>query len=214
MTTAELPTAAATHHERLTEASAATAAARAPIDAHAELAARVSELKFQAASGDLTDEGAVELLQLSERHRLGEVTATRRLRALDDALAAEVKVALSVLADLAANVDVLVADAATAADALSGVLVDAAAQAVRGDTSAGHERDTGRCMVEQFFPAVWPAALLADRIRTASNTSWGTGHVATEAALIVQSFDSNAKAIRDGIDGLRAVYKAAVKAFG
>ena len=202
------------HRQALADAATVTAAARAQVDAHEALAAEVCALKLAAENGELDELQAVDLIAKAEQVRVGEIVLPRKQAALRDALAAEVAVALSVLADLAAKAAVLVADAATAADALSGVLVDAAAQAVRGDTTAGHERDTGRCMVEQFFPAVWPASVLADKIRTASNTSWGTGHVATEAALIVQSFDSDVKAIRDGIDGLRAVYKAAVRAFG
>ena len=199
------------HRQALADAATVTAAARAQVDVHEALAAKVCEMKLAGAAGDLDELQAVDLIAKAEQVRVGEIVLPRKQAALRDALAAEVKVALSVLAELAAKMAVLVADAATAADALSGVLVDPAAQAVRGDTTAGHERDTGRCMVEAYMPGVFPAALLADRIRTASNTSWGTGHVATEAALIVQSFDSNVKAIRDGIDGLLAVHKAAVK---
>ena len=199
------------HRQALADAATVTAAARAQVDVHEALAAKVCEMKLAGAAGDLDELQAVDLIAKAEQVRVGEIVLPRKQAALRDALAAEVKVALSVLAELAAKMAVLVADAATAADALSGVLVDPAAQAVRGDTTAGHERDTGRWMVEAYMPGVFPAALLADRIRTASNTSWGTGHVATEAALIVQSFDSNVKAIRDGIDGLLAVHKAAVK---
>jgi hypothetical protein len=202
------------HRQALADAAAVTAAARAQVDAHEALAAEVRSLREAAAAGELDELQAVELIAKAEQVRVGEIVLPRKQAALRDALAAEVAVALSVLAELAAKAAVLVADAATAADALSGVLVDPAAQAVRGDTSAGHERDTGRCMVEAYMPGVFPAALLADRIRCASNTGWGSGHVATEAALIVQSFDSDAKAIRDSIEGLRAVHKAAVKAFG
>ena len=199
------------HRQALADAATVTAAALAQVDVHEALAAKVCEMKLAGAAGDLDEIQAADLIAKAEQVRVGEIVLPRKQAALRDALAAEVAVALSVLADLAAKVAVLVADAATAADALSGVLVDPAAQSVRGDTTAGHERDTGRCMVEAYMPGVFPAALLADKIRTASNTSWGTGHVATEAALIVQSFDSNVKAIRDGIDGLLAVHKAAVK---
>ena len=202
------------HRQALADAATVTASARAQVDVHEALAAKVCEMKLAAENGELDELQAVDLIAKAEQVRVGEIVLPRKQAALRDALAAEVAVALSVLADLAAKVAVLVADAATAADALSGVLVDPAAQAVRGDTSAGHERDTGRCMVESYMPGVFPAAVLADRIRTASNTSWGTGHVATEAALIVQSFDSNVKAIRDGIDGLLAVRKLAAKVFG
>ena len=202
------------HRQALADAATVTAAARAQVDVHEALAAEVRALKLAAENGELDELQAVDLIAKAEQVRVGEIVLPRKQAALRDALAAEVAVALSVLADLAAKAAVLVADAATAADALSGVLVDPAAQAVRGDTSAGHERDTGRCMVEAYMPGVFPAAVLADRIRTASNTSWGTGHVPAAAMAIVQSFDSDVKAIRDGIDGLRAIHKAAVKVFG
>ena len=212
MITTELP--APTHADRLAAAAEITAKAQAEVTRHDELAEEVRRLKLAAAAGDLDEIQAADLVAKAEKVRIGEITETRRRKALDDALAAEVAVALSVLAELAAKVDVLVADAATAADALSGVLVDPAAQTIRGDTSAGHERDTGRCMVEQFFPGLFPAAVLADRIRTASTVTWGSAHVPGEAMAIVQGFDSDVKAIRSGIDGLKAVHKAALKVFG
>jgi hypothetical protein len=207
-------TATPTHADRLAEAAAITAKARSHVDDHAALAAEVDRLKTLAGEGELDDTGAGDFVKKAEALRISEIVLPRKQAALRDALAAEVAVALDVLAELAAKVDVLVADAATVADALSGVLVDPAAQAVRGDTSAGHERDTGRCMVEAYFPGVFPAAVLAERIRGASTVTWGNSHVPAAAMAIVQSFDSDAKAIRDSIDGLRAVHKAAVKAFG
>jgi hypothetical protein len=201
------------HRQALADAAAVTAAARAQVDAHEALAAEVRSLREAAAAGELDELQAVELIAKAEQVRVGEIVLPRKQAALRDALAAEVAVALSVLAELAAKVDVLVADAATAGDALSGVLVDPAAQSVRGDTSAGHERDTGRCMVEAYMPGVFPAALLADRIRGAATVTWGNSHVPAAAMAIVQSFDSDVKAIRDGIDGLLAVHKMAVKNF-
>jgi len=202
------------HRQALADAAAVTAAARAQVDAHEALAAEVRALKLAAASGDLDEIQAAELVAKAEQARIGEITAPRRNRALDDALAAEVRVSLDVLADLARTVDGLTKEAAAAADALSGVLVDPAAQALRADTAAGYERDRGRCMVEQFFPGVFPASVLAEKIRTAAATTWGSAHVPAAAMAIVQSFDSDVKAVRDGIDGLRAIHKAAVKAFG
>ena len=202
------------HRQALADAATVTAAARAQVDVHEALAAKVCEMKLAGAAGDLDELQAVDLIAKAEQVRVGEIVLPRKQAALRDALAAEVKVALSVLAELAAKMAVLVADAATAADALSGVLVDPAAQAVRGDTTAGHERDTGRCMVEAYMPGVFPAALLADRIRDAATVTWGNSHVPAAAMAIVQSFDSDVKAVRDGIDGLRAIHKAAVKVFG
>jgi hypothetical protein len=201
------------HRQALADAAAVTAAARAQVDAHEALAAEVRSLREAAAAGELDELQAVELIAKAEQVRVGEIVLPRKQAALRDALAADVAVALSVLAELAAKVAVLVADAATAADALSGVLVDPAAQSVRGDTSAGHERDTGRCMVEAYMPGVFPAAVLADKIRDAATVTWGNSHVPAAAMAIVQSFDSDVKAIRDGIDGLLAVHKMAVKNF-
>lgn len=206
-TTTESPAA------RLAAAAAITAAARAQVDTHEGLAEEVRRLKLAAAAGDLDEIQAADLVAKAEGLRLADITLPRRKRALDDALAAEVRVALDVLAELGAQVEELATEAASAADALSGVLVDPAAQTIRGDTSAGHERDTGRCMVEQFFPGVFPAAVLADRIRDAATITWGNSHVPAAAMAIVQSFDSDVKAIRSGIDGLKAVNKAALKVF-
>lgn len=202
------------HRQALADAATVTAAARAQADAHEALAAEVREMKLAAGAGDLDEIQAAELVAKAEQVRIGEITAPRRKRALDDALAAEVRVSLDVLAELAAKVDSLVADAAAAADALTGALVDPAAAAIRSDTAAGYERDRGRCMVEQFFPGVFPAAVLAEKIRTAGTVTWGSSHVPAAAREIVQSFDSDVKAVRDGIDGLRAVHKVAVKNFG
>ncbi len=202
------------HRQALADAAAVTAAARAQVDAHEALAAEVREMKLAAAGGELDELQAVDLIAKAEQVRVGEIVLPRKQAALRDALAAEVAVALSVLTELAAKVAVLVADAANAADALTGALVDPAAAAIRADTTAGHERDTGRCIVEAYAPGVHPASVLAEKIRTAAATTWGSAHVPAAAMAIVQSFDSDAKAIRDGIDGLRAVHKAAVKAFG
>lgn len=214
MTTLELtPTLAKlSHADRLAAAAASVAAARSHVDDHAALAADVADLKLRAAGGDLDDRGAAELLRKAEALRLAEITETRRRKALDDALAAEVRVALDVLAELGAQVESLATDAAQAADSLTAVLVDAAAREIRSDTAAGYERDRGRCMVEAFMPGVYGAAVLGDRIRTASTTTWGAGHVPAEAAAIVAGFDGEVAAIRSGTAMLRATLKAAQKA--
>lgn len=212
MTTTELP--APTHYERLVAAAATTATARQHVADHAALKANVTALKSKAEDGELDDEGAAELVAKAEKVRIGEITAPRRQKALDDAQAAEVAVSLEVLADLAEKVAGLAKDAAQAADSLTAALVDPAAQAIRSDTAAGDDRDRGRCMVEQFMPGVHGAAVLADRIKSASTTTWGALHIPSEAAAIVATFDAELAAIRAGINGLLAIHKAAVKVFG
>lgn len=210
MTTAPTPT----HADRLAEAAASVAAARSHVDDHARLAAEVADLKLRAAGGDLDDQGAAELLRKSEALRLAEITLPRRNRALDDALAAEVAVGLEVLAELGAKVETLATDAAQAADALTAALVDPAAAAIRSDTAAGWDRDRGRSAVEAFMPGVYGASVLADRIKAASTTTWGAGHVAAEAREIAAGFDGEVAAIKSGIAMLRATLKAAQKALG
>ena len=216
MTTLELtPTLAKlSHADRLAAAAATTAAARAQVDTHEALAEEVRRLKLAAAAGDLDEIQAADLVAKAERVRIGEITETRRRKALDDALAAEVRVALDVLAELGAQVESLAKEAATAADLLTAALVDPAAAAIRSDTASAYQRDRGRGMVEVFMPGVFPASTLAEKIHSASITTWGRSHIPATAREIVQSFDSDVKAIRSGINGLLAVHKAAAKVFG
>jgi hypothetical protein len=208
----ELPT--VTHSDRLAAAAAITAKARAEVDSHSSLAAEVDRLKTLATDGELDDAGAINLNTLSEKHRIAEITAPRRQRALDDALAHEVKESLAVLAELAAALEPVKAEAEQVADKLTAALVHPDAAAIRGETTAGQERDRGRCMVEQFFPGVFPAAILAERIHTASQTTWGSGHCPQAAAEIVETFDTELAAIKRGVASLRVALRALEKSFG
>lgn len=200
------------HSDRLAAAAEITAKARHEIEQHEALAAIVNRMKAAAVAGELDDQGAADLVRQSEALRISEIVQPRRRKALDDALAAEVAVALEVLAELGAQVETLAKEAATAADLLTATLVDPAAQAVRSDTAAGYERDRGRCMVEAFMPGVYGAAVLADRIKTASTTTWGAGHVPAEAAAIAATFNAEVAAIKSGTAMLKATAKAALKA--
>jgi hypothetical protein len=201
-----------THADRLAAAAAITQKARHEIEIHEALAATVHRLKAAAVAGELDDAGAGQLVKEAEALRISEIVQPRRRKALDDATEAEVKVALDVLADLGAQVDELAKEAAQAADALSAALVDPAAAAIRGDTTAGYDRDRGRSAVEAFMPGVYGAAVLADRIRTASQTTFGAVHVPAEAAAIVAAFDAELAAIRSGTAMLKSILKAAQKA--
>jgi hypothetical protein len=200
-----------THADRLAEAAAITAKARQSITEADDLAADVADLKLRAAGGDLDDQGAAVLVAKSEKARINDITAPRRARILADTEAAEVKEALAVLSELGQALEPVKAEAEEVADKLTAALVHPDAAAIRGDTSAGHERDTGRCMVEAYMPGVFPAAVLAERIRTASQTSWGTGHVPAAAAEILADFDRELVAIRKGIAALRAALRAVEK---
>jgi hypothetical protein len=208
----ELPT--PTQAERLAAAAEITATARHEIEQHEALAATVHRLKAAAVAGELDDAGAADLVAKAERVRVGGITAPRRARILDDALAAEVAVALDVLAELGRALEPIQSEAAAAADKLTAALVHPDAAAIRGDTTAGYERDRGRCMVEAYMPGVFPAAMLADRIRTASQTTWGSSHIPAQASEIVATFDRELVAIRKGTAALRAALRALEKAFG
>ena len=212
MKTTELPL--LTHTDRLAAAAEITAAARHEVDEHSRLAATVADLKARAADGELDDAGAAELLKKAEALRLAEIVQPRRKRALDDALAHEIKLGLEILSELAATLEPIHADAAAAADALTAALVDPAAAALDGDTVLARDLGVGRCSVERAMPGVYPAERLAERIRTASTVTWGALHVPVEAALIVESFDQEIQGIRSGIAMLKAVHKVAVKNFG
>lgn len=212
MTTTELP--APTHSDRLDAAAEITAKAQAEVTRHDDLVATVQRLKAAAVAGELDDAGAADLVKQSEILRISDIVLLRKQAVLRDAQAAEVAVSLEVLADLAEKVAGLAKDAAQAADSLTAALVDPAAQAIRSDTTAGYDRDRGRCMVEQFMPGVHGAAVLADRIKSASTTTWGALHIPSEAATIVATFDAELAAIRSGINGLLTIHKAAVKVFG
>ena len=202
------------HADRLAAAAEITAKARHEIEQHEALAATVHRFKAAAVAGELDDAGAADLVRQSEALRISEIVFPRKQAVLRDAQSAEYAVAAEVLESLALALDPLAKEAAAAADALTAALVDPVAAAIRGDTSAGYERDRGRCMVEQFFPGVFGAAVLADRIKTASQTQWGAAHVPTEAREIVQVFDAELAAIRSGIAMVRATLKAAQRALG
>jgi len=208
----ELPT--VTHSDRLAAAAAITAKARAEVDSHSSLAAEVDRLKTLATDGELDDAGAINLNTLSEKHRIAEITAPRRQRALDDALAHEVKESLAVLAELAAALEPVKAEAEQVADKLTAALVHPDAAAIRSDTTAGHERDTGRCIVESYMPGVFPAAVLAERIRTASQTTWGNRHVPAAAREILASWEAEVQGIKAGTAALKAALRALEKSFG
>lgn len=208
MTTAELPTQA----DRLTAAAAATAAARQPIIEAEALAADVADLKLRAAGGDLDDQGAADLVAKSEKVRINSITAPRRQRALDDALAAEVAVALDVLAALSASLDPVQADAVQAADKLTEALIDPAAAVLDGDTVLARELGVARCSIERGMPGVYGASVLREKIDNGLRTSWGSSHVPATAREIVATFDAEVAAIRSGTAMLKATAKAALKA--
>jgi hypothetical protein len=205
----ELPT--VTHSDRLKAAAARTAAARQEVDEHSRLAAEVDRLKTLAADGELDDKGAADLVAKTEKVRIGEITAPRRQRALDDALAHEIKAGLEILSELSAALEPVQADAAAAADKLTEALVDPAAAALPEDTVLARELGVARCSVEKGMPGVFPAAMLAERIKTASTTTWGALHVPVEAAQIVATFDAELVGIRAGTAMLKATLKTVQK---
>jgi hypothetical protein len=201
-----------THSDRLAAAAAITAKARQSITEADDLAADVADLKLRAAGGDLDDQGAAVLVAKSEKARINDITAPRRQRALDDALAAEVKVGLEVLAALSDALAPLEADAAQAADKLTEALVDPAAAALDHDIVLARELGVARCWVEKAAPGVYGASVLRERIKTASTTTWGALHVPVEAALIVATFDAEVAGIKSGTAMLKSILKAAQKA--
>ena len=198
--------------DRLAAAAAITAKARQSITEADDLAAEVSKLKLAAAGGDLDDRGAAELVRLSEAARMADITAPRRARILADSEAAEVKVGLEVLAALSDALAPLEAEAEAAADRLTAALVDPAAAALEADIVLARELGVARCWVEKAMPGVFPAAMLAERLKAASTTTWGGAHVPVEAALIVATFDAELAAIRSGTAMLKSILKAAQKA--
>jgi hypothetical protein len=202
----------ATHAGRLADAAEITAKARSHVDDHAALAAEVDRLKTLAGEGELDDAGAADLVKKSEALRLAEITLPRRQRALDDATKAEVAVGLEVLAALSDALAPLEAEAAQAADLLTAALVDPAAAALDHDTVLARELGVARCSVERGMPGVFPAAMLSERLKAASTTTWGGAHVPVEAAQIVAAFDAELAAIRSGTAMLKSILKAAQKA--
>jgi hypothetical protein len=201
----------ATHAGRLADAAEITAKARHEIENHEALAATVHRMKAAAVAGELDDAGAGDFVKKAEALRLAGITLPRRQRALDDALAAEIKVGLEILTELAAALDPLEKDAAAAADLLTAALVDPAAAALPEDTALARELGVARCSVEKGMPGVFPAAMLAERIKNASQTTWGGAHVPVEAALIVSTFDAEVAGIKSGTAMLRATLKAVQK---
>jgi hypothetical protein len=202
----------ATHAGRLADAAEITAKARSHVDDHAALAAEVDRLLTLAGDGELDDAGAADLVKKSEALRLAEITLPRRQRALDDATKAEVAVGLEVLAALSDALAPLEAEAAQAADLLTAALVDPAAAALDHDTVLARELGVARCSVERGMPGVFPAAMLSERLKAASTTTWGGAHVPVEAAQIVAAFDAELAAIRSGTAMLKSILKAAQKA--
>jgi hypothetical protein len=202
----------ATHAGRLADAAEITAKARSHVDDHAALAAEVDRLLTLAGDGELDDAGAADLVKKSEALRLAAIVQPRRQRALDDATKAEVAVGLEVLAALSDALAPLEAEAAAAADLLTAALVDPAAAALEDDTVLARELGVARCSVERGMPGVFPAAMLSERLKAASTTTWGGAHVPVEAALIVAAFDAELAAIRSGTAMLKSILKAAQKA--
>ncbi len=200
------------HSDKLAAAAEITAKARHEIETHEALAATVHRFKAAAVAGELDDAGAADLVRQSEALRLAEITLPRRKRAFADAEAAEIKVGLEILTELAAALDPVEADAAQAADKLTEALVCPLAAALEEDTVLAREIGVGRCSVERGMPGVYRAAVLQERLKNASTTTWGAAHVPTEAREIVQVFDSELAAIRSGTAMLRATLKAALKA--
>jgi hypothetical protein len=201
------------HADRLAAAAATTAAARSHVDDHAALAAEVDRLKTLAGEGELDDAGAADLLRKAEALRLAAIVQPRRQRALDDATKAEVAVGLEVLAALSDALAPLEADAEAAADLLTAALIDPAAAKLEDDIVLARELGVARCWVEKAMPGVYGASVLRERLKAAGQVTWGSAHVPVEADLIVATFDADAKAIRDSINGLLAVHKMAVKNF-
>ena len=171
-------------------------------------------MKALAAEGMLDDKQAADLVAKAEKVRVGEIVQPRRQKALDDALAHEVKEALAVLAELDAALAPLKAEAEQAADRLTAAVVDPLAADLRGDTGRAFDRDTGRTILERYSRGVFRAAELSDRIKTASVTTWGAGHIPQAAAEIVEGFDHELAAIRKGTASLKAALRALEKSFG
>jgi len=200
------------HEDRLAAAAEITAKARQSITEAEALAADVADLKLRAAGGDLDDQGAAVLVAKSEKARINSITAPRRQRALDDATEAEVAVGLEVLKALSDALVPVEADAAQAADKLTEALVCPLAAALEEDTVLAREIGVARCSVERGMPGVYGASVLRERIKNASQTTWGAAHVPTEAREIVQVFDAELAAIRSGTAMLKATAKTALKA--
>ena len=199
------------HSDRLAAAAATTAAARSHVDDHAALAAEVDRLKTLAGEGELDDAGAADFVKKSEALRLAEITLPRRQRALDDALAAEIKVGLEILTELGQALAPLEGEAEAAADRLTAALVDPAAAALEADIVLARELGVARCWVEKAAPGVYGASVLRERIKNAGQTSWGALHVPVEAAQIVATFDAELVGIKSGTAMLRATLKAVQK---
>ena len=200
------------HEDRLAAAAEITAKARQSITEAEALAADVADLKLRAAGGDLDDQGAAVLVAKSEKARINSITAPRRQRALDDATEAEVAVGLEVLKALSDALVPVEADAAQAADKLTEALVCPLAAALEEDTVLAREIGVARCSVERGMPGVYGASVLRERIKNASQTTWGAAHVPGEAALILGAFDAELAAIRSGTAMLKATAKTALKA--
>ena len=157
----------------------------------------------------LDEAGAAELMRKAELHRLGEITQSRRERALADARAAEVVIALEVLRDLEAQLEPVEREAAAAADALTAALIHPAA--LSNDNEFSHYRDTGRTTVETFMHGTYPAKVLRERIIAMQSTSWGSNHIPRETAVIAASYDADVLAIKAGTATLKAALKAVQK---
>ncbi len=197
------------HSAALAAAAALAATAQDQVDAHASLGSEVANLKQRAEAGELDEAGASELLRKAELHRLGEITQSRRERALADAKAAEVVTALAVLRSLESELVPVEREAAEAADKLTAALVHPAAAS--NDNEFSYHRDTGRATVESFMHGCFPAKVLRERIIAMQSTSWGSNHIPRETAIIAKTYDADVLAIKAGTAILRSAVKAVQK---
>lgn len=200
------------YRDKLAAAAEITAKARHEIENHEALAGKVRQMKLAAAGGELDEIQAADLIQAAERLRIAEIVLPRKQAVLRDALAAEVRAALDVLAALSASLEPVEADAAQAADLLTDALIDPAAAALDGDTPLARDLGVGRCYVEAAMPGMYRAAVLRDRVKTASTILWGDAHIPAAAREIVASWDAELAAIKTGTAILKATLKAAQKA--
>jgi hypothetical protein len=197
---------------RLETATAATAAAQAEIDGHASTAAREATLQAAAEAGTITEAEAAELLDVAEARRMGDILGTGRQRRREDAFKAEVATALEILRDLATDAEALVNAAEEAAAALTGALIAPAVVALDPDRYEGQARDRALYGAARCWSGVAEADALLDRVRNAARTTWGSGHVPSEARDLLAVWPTASAAVRSGIARITAAATAAGKA--
>lgn len=193
----------------LDTAQSAREAAQAAIDAHRTIEARKAALEAAAAAGDLDHEGAADLVDVTERHRVSSILDARRAADLEGATKAEVDAALAVLAEKLAEAVALRAEAETAGIELLKRLISPAAMLADPDHAEGHARDLALMRTVGMFTGHLEARELVERIEAAQKTTWGSHHVPTACREILDAWAAATAAIKDGTARLTAAGKAA-----